>query len=144
MCLCCESTLLWSIQSLPLLSFYFPPLIFQQLVVHIPVSSTLTDVMFHNITDALSFCLSLFLLVFVYFIFWIGLPYKRENIWPLCFWAWLTSLNMMSSNCIYLLPTTCHYSYGWVKLRCLDIPYLLDPFISCRALELFPKLGYCE
>jgi hypothetical protein len=23
-------------------------------------------------------------------------------VWPLCFWAWVTSLNMMSSNCIHL------------------------------------------
>jgi hypothetical protein len=26
----------------------------------------------------------------------------RENIQPLSFWAWLTSLNTMSSNCIHL------------------------------------------
>jgi hypothetical protein len=41
-------------------------------------------------------------LFFVYiFIFWIYLPCMRENVWPLSFWAWLTSLNMMSSNCIH-------------------------------------------
>jgi hypothetical protein len=26
----------------------------------------------------------------------------RETMWPLSFWAWLTSLNMMTSNCIHL------------------------------------------
>jgi hypothetical protein len=56
-------------------------------------------------------------LVFVYmFIFWIYLRHMRENMWPLCFWAWLTSLNMISSNCFYLPSNICHYSL-WVKLH---------------------------
>jgi hypothetical protein len=47
--------------------------------------------------------LYMIMLVFVYaFIFWIYLPHMRENMWTLSFWAWLTSLNMMSSNCIHL------------------------------------------
>jgi hypothetical protein len=41
--------------------------------------------------------------VFVYmFIFWIYLPHKRENMWLLSFWTWLTSLNMISSSCTHL------------------------------------------
>jgi hypothetical protein len=45
----------------------------------------------------------------VYVYLWIYLPCTKENIWLLCFWSWLTSLNMMSSNCIY--PQTIgHYS----------------------------------
>jgi hypothetical protein len=39
----------------------------------------------------------------VYVYLWIYLPHMRENMRPLCFCAWLTSLNMMSSNCIHLL-----------------------------------------
>jgi hypothetical protein len=49
--------------------------------------------------------MSLYMIMFgfVYmFIFWIYLPHMRENMWPLFFWTWLTSLNIMSSNCIYL------------------------------------------
>jgi hypothetical protein len=26
----------------------------------------------------------------------------RENTWLLCFWSWLTSLNMISSDCTHL------------------------------------------
>jgi hypothetical protein len=37
------------------------------------------------------------------FFFWIYLPHMRENMCPLCFWSWLTSLNMMSSNCMHSL-----------------------------------------
>jgi hypothetical protein len=37
------------------LPLYLPPSIFQQLSVHILVSSTFTDVMFYDITDVLSF-----------------------------------------------------------------------------------------
>jgi hypothetical protein len=29
------------------------------------------------------------------------LPHMRENMQPSSFWAWLTSLNMTSSNCIH-------------------------------------------
>jgi hypothetical protein len=39
------------------------------------------------------------MLIFVCtFIFWIYRPHMRENMWPLSFWTWLTSLNMMPSN----------------------------------------------
>jgi hypothetical protein len=38
----------------------------------------------------------------VYVYLWIYLPCMRENMWLLCSWSWLTSLNMMSSNCIHL------------------------------------------
>jgi hypothetical protein len=43
------------------------------------------------------------LFLHICFIFWKYLPCMRENMWPLCFWAWLISLNMMSSNYIHLL-----------------------------------------
>jgi hypothetical protein len=45
--------------------------------------------------DHVCFCIHVYL--------WIYRPHMRENIWPLSFWAWFTSLNMMSSNCIHLL-----------------------------------------
>jgi hypothetical protein len=38
----------------------------------------------------------------VYVYLWIYLPYMRENMRPLCFWSWLTSLNMMYPSCIHL------------------------------------------
>jgi hypothetical protein len=41
--------------------------------------------------------------IFVYiFIFCFYLPHRRENMQLLSFWAWLTSLSMMSSNSIHL------------------------------------------
>jgi hypothetical protein len=40
---------------------------------------------------------------FVYvFIFWIYLLHMRENMWPFLSLAYLTSLNLVSSNCIHL------------------------------------------
>jgi hypothetical protein len=101
---------------------------FQQLSVHTLISSTFTDVMFHDITDALSFSfpfplspssieqfhrlrhvphltLWMIMLVFVYMFVYLRtcLPCTRENMRPLCVWAWLTSLSMRSSACIALL-----------------------------------------
>jgi hypothetical protein len=38
-----------------------------------------------------------------YVYLWIYLPCMRENMQLLCFWTWLTSLNIMFSNYIYLL-----------------------------------------
>jgi hypothetical protein len=43
-----------------------------------------------------SYCFS------VHIYLWICLPYMTENMQPLCFWSWLTSINMISSNCIHL------------------------------------------
>jgi hypothetical protein len=45
----------------------------------------------------------------VYVYLWLCFPHMRENMWPLSFWAWLTSLNMMSSSCIHLLSS--HMSF---------------------------------
>jgi hypothetical protein len=45
----------------------------------------------------------------------------------LSFWAWLPSLNMMSSNCIHL-PSNHIILYGWVN----------SIVFSCRAPGLFP------
>jgi hypothetical protein len=90
------------------------------------ISSTFTDVVFYHSVDALLFSfpsllpwvphssstitnmflhMSLCMIMFVFVcmcVFWIYLPHRRENTWLLCFWAWLASLNMMSSNCIHL------------------------------------------
>jgi hypothetical protein len=121
-------TLLWSIQLLPLL---FLTLLstnphFSTAFNTYPYILYFTDAMFYNTVDELSFSfpfpsslssreyfhhfkyvvpMSLYMnmLVFVnMFIFLIYLPYMREKMWPLFFWAWLTSLTMMSSNCIHL------------------------------------------
>jgi hypothetical protein len=118
----CGSPSLWSIESLPLLSLTALPV--QQLSAHILTSSTFTDHMFYNITDALSFSflfplsptsieqfhcykdvlhLSLYMIMFVFvymFIFWICLPHIEKK-HSLCL-SVPGSLNMMSSNCIHL------------------------------------------
>jgi hypothetical protein len=73
---------------------------------------------------------------FVYMhISWIYLPHMKKNMWPLSFWAWLTSHNMISSNCIHLpsnhislFTPLCIYIYIYIY-----IPQFLDPFDSCRA-----------
>jgi hypothetical protein len=86
-------------------------------------------------------------LVFVYmFIFCIYFSHMRENMQLLSFWTWLTSLNMMSSNCIYPFTFKPHaiILYGLVILHCIYIPQFLDPFFSGRAPGLFPKLVCCE
>jgi hypothetical protein len=49
---------------------------------------------FEFVYDQARFCEYVFL--------WICLPCMRENMQLLCFWSWLTSLNMMSPNCIHL------------------------------------------
>jgi hypothetical protein len=57
-------------------------------------------------------------LIFVsMFFFWIYLPHMRENMWPLAFWAWLNSLNVMSSNCMHLPSKHFIIPCGWVKLH---------------------------
>jgi hypothetical protein len=68
------------------------------------------------------------------------------HMWPLSFWVWLTSLNMMI---IQVLPLTCKQHnfilfYGWVIFHCVYMPHLVDLFIICRTSGLFPKRGYCE
>jgi hypothetical protein len=102
-----------------------PPSVFQHLSIHILISSTFTSYViwyyccfiilfslpsfpeFHRVVillqtysttefvyDHVWFC--------VYIYLWIYLPHMRETMHLLCFWSWLTSLNMMSSNCIHL------------------------------------------
>jgi hypothetical protein len=62
---------------------------------------------FHRVVPLLQTC-STFEFVYdhvcfcVYVYLWIYLPHMRENMRLLCFWSWLISFNMMSSNCIYL------------------------------------------
>jgi hypothetical protein len=82
------------------------------------------------------------------FIFWIYLPHMRENMWPLSFWTWLTSFNMVTFNSIRLLLNhivsflwlnktpytymhTCIHTYTYIYSQ------FLDPYISCRACGLF-------
>jgi hypothetical protein len=141
----CEYTLLWSIQPLPLLFFALlpptpPPFnSFQHII-----SSTFTDTVFYDIVNALPFSfpfppspssiewfhcykhvlhLSLYMIMLVFCVYvylWIYCPCMKENMQPLSFWVWLTSLNMMSSNCISL-PSNHHIiiPYDWVKLHCV-------------------------
>jgi hypothetical protein len=98
--------------------------LFQQLSIPLLIYSTFTDVMFmillilyHSLfffllplvhwvvpllQHVLQMSLYMIMFVFVYVFFWIYLPHRRENMYPLSFWACLTSLNMMSSNYIHL------------------------------------------
>jgi hypothetical protein len=122
------------------LPLYLPPSpLFQLLSVHTFISSTFTDVMFYDVTDDLSFSFPfplslssmeqfyydkhiLHLSLYMFF-FWIYLPRMRENMWPLCFWSWLTSLNIMPSNCIHF-QTTCHYPF-WLSKTSVYTPHFL-------------------
>jgi hypothetical protein len=92
-------------------------LYFQQLSIHICISSTFTSVVcnimvfffflafpeFHRVVILLQACSTIDHVWFcVYVYLWIYLPHMRENMHLLCFWSWLTLLNMISSNCIQL------------------------------------------
>jgi hypothetical protein len=68
----------------------------------------------------------------------------RENMHLLCFWSWLTSLSMISYNCIHL-PSNPMSLFLWLSntLLCICTQFN-DPFISCGASGLFPELGYYE
>jgi hypothetical protein len=83
----------------------------------------------------LSMCLSLDLL-----------PHMRKNIRLLCFWSWLTSVNIMSVLQLHPFTFKPHVIIpcGWVILHCEYIPQFIDSLISCRASGLFPELGYYE
>jgi hypothetical protein len=110
---------------------------------------------FHRVVLLLQTCSTLWSCLFAYkFIFmfcvyvylWIYLSYMRENMQSLSFWVWLTSLSMMSSNCIHYLQTMCHCSL-WLSKTPLHIyiyTTFFDPCISCRAPGLFPKLDHCK
>jgi hypothetical protein len=125
-CVLCEYTSLWSIQPLSLLSFIPspPPSIIQQLSTHIIISSTCTDGRHFHIVDYHSLFLPSFpechrvvpwlqtcsacKIVYYDVCFYVCvylldlLSTVRENVQPLSFWTWLTSPNMMSSDCIHL------------------------------------------
>jgi hypothetical protein len=107
-------------------------------------SSTITIYTF------LYICLYTIMLVFVYmFIFWICLPHMRENMWPLSFWTWITSLRMMSSSCIHLPSNHILSFFLWLSTHTHTYThththtksYFLHPFISCRASGWFPWLA---
>jgi hypothetical protein len=104
------------------LPLYLMPTIFQKLSIYSFISSTITSyVMWYYWCSIILFSFPSFpkfqsllqtcstseivydhtcFCVYVYFC--IYLPHMRENTWLLCFWSWLTSFNMMSSNCIHL------------------------------------------
>jgi hypothetical protein len=70
---------------------------------------------------------------------WTYLLHVRKSVWPLSFWAWLTSLNIMFH------PFTCKWQnfillYKGIKLHCRYIHHILNPFLSCRASGLFHSL----
>jgi hypothetical protein len=111
------------------LPLYLPPR-FSTVSIHILISSTSIHLMVCDITDYHSLFLSLFpefcrvvlitnmfyiwvclwSCLFLYVYLWISLSHMRGNMCLLCFWSWLTSLNMMFSNCIHLPSNPCHYS----------------------------------
>jgi hypothetical protein len=118
------------------LTLYLPTPILQQLSIHILISSTFTSyvmwyywcsvILFsfpsspelHTVVPLLQTCSSSefvhdYACFCVYVYLWIYLPCMREHMQLLCFWSWLTSLNMMSSNCIHL-PSN-HVSSLWLS-----------------------------
>jgi hypothetical protein len=68
----------------------------------------------------------------VYVYLWTYLPCMRENVWLSCFWVWLTSLNMMSSSCIYL-PSN-HMSL-FLMAELYSIGYLYYIFLIQSSIE---------
>jgi hypothetical protein len=126
----CEYNLLWSVQSLLLLSLtpLFPTLHFstafsthpytfisyvmQYYWCSIILFSFLSCPDFLRVVPLLQTCSTLLqtcsefvydhACFWVYVYLWIYLPHMRENMQLLHFWVGLTSLNMMFSNCIHL------------------------------------------
>jgi hypothetical protein len=102
---------------------YLPLPHFSKFSIHILISSTFTDVMFCDIGDALLFFFpefhrvvillqtcSAYKFIYDHACFCVHvylLDLSSQNMRPLSFWAWLTSPNMMSSNCMHL-QSTCH------------------------------------
>jgi hypothetical protein len=63
----------------------------------------------------------------------------KESMWPLTFWAWLTSLNMMFSRSIHLPANSIFHSSLWLDNTPLCICIFLNPFFICRPSRLFFK-----
>jgi hypothetical protein len=149
----CGHTLLCSIQLLPLLSLTLLLLtpIFQQLPIHILLSSTFTcyywcsNVLFsfpsfprfHRVVPLLQniLHLSLYMLVFMYMFIFISTFHLLEKMCFLCFWAWLTSLTRCHVAPIYL-QATCHYSL-WPS----NTPLCMYTTFSWSILQLFGTWG---
>jgi hypothetical protein len=138
---CCRCTLFWSVQPLTLLSL--PPLppspsvstafsahpcnlyLHRCYVLRYYWFSILffLSLKFHGVVTLLLMC-STYEFVYACFV-------CMFTFWIYPFWVWLNSHNMMSSNCIHLPPNHVIVPYGRVKLHCVNIPQILDPFISC-------------
>jgi hypothetical protein len=98
---------------------------------------------FHRVAPLLKTCsTSMFVYDHAYFLvyvyLWIYLLCMRENMCLLCFWSWLTSLNMMSSNYIHLPSNPmsftfkpCHYSL-WLS----NTPFCIYTTISWSIHQL--------
>jgi hypothetical protein len=87
------------------------------------------------------------------FIFWVYLLHMRENMWPLSFWTWLTSLNdVLQLHSFTFQPHGFILSYGWIKHRCVCVCIYIPiyiytlPFLNPSSVvgHLVPKLDYCE
>jgi hypothetical protein len=128
----CGCALLWSVQSLPLLSITPLPTspIYQQLSIHIFISSTFISYVMRyywcsvilfsfpsfpesNRVVPLLWTCSTYEFVYdhacfcVYVRLWIYLPHMREIMWTLCFWAWLNFLAWYPPVASNYLQTTC-------------------------------------
>jgi hypothetical protein len=125
------------------LSLCFLSPVFQQFSIHIIISSTLTSYgmwyywcsvilfsfpsfpkynrlvpLLHKYSTPEFACDHACSCIYVYL--WIYLPHMRENILVLCIWSCLTSLSMISSNCIYLSSNPqVIILCGWVILHCV-------------------------
>jgi hypothetical protein len=60
-------------------------------------------------------CIILLVFVLAY------ITHIRENMCPLAFWTWLTSLKMMFPSSIHLPANDKKFIllYGWIKFRCI-------------------------
>jgi hypothetical protein len=56
-----------------------------------------------------------------FYLYWVYIQHMRENMWPLAFWTWLTSLKMMFPSSIHLPANDKKFIllYGWIKFRCI-------------------------
>jgi hypothetical protein len=102
--------------------------LFLSLLPWVPQSSS-------TVTNMFYMSLYMIMLVFAYmFILRIYLPGVRENMQPLPFWAWLTSLNMMSSSCVHL--NNFYFEVFLHTCQNFRLPY------NCKFKILYPPVFF--
>jgi hypothetical protein len=111
--------------------FYYS--LFLSLFPQVPKSSsTITDTLY--VWVCIWSCMVLCICLFLYLS-----SHMRGNVQLLCFWSWLTSVNMMSSNCIHL-PS--NYVSLFFRVEYYSTVYIYHIFLN--DLSVVGHLGFFQ